>query len=102
MTRIASGFPANSYQLPFRAEGPKCYSLGWSERGERRPRCVPHGVSALKGRHKKPNNTIVLSNPKNTAVFRPYRADDSLMQSTWASARRARSSPGYNIAGFQP
>src|SRR4030095_7981944 len=33
---------------------------------------------------------------------RPFRAQDSLLPIPWASARHARFSPGYNIAGLQP
>ena len=34
--------------------------------------------------------------------FALYRAGDFKVPVTWASARRARFSPGYNIAGLQP
>ena len=39
---------------------------------------------------------------ENAEELRPSRAQDSWVQSTWASARQARSSPGFNIAGLQP
>ena len=32
----------------------------------------------------------------------PFRAGDVTGRITWASARGARFSPGFNIAGFQP
>src|SRR4030095_15254025 len=35
-------------------------------------------------------------------MCRPFRAQASLLPITWASARGARFSPGYNIAGLQP
>jgi len=35
-------------------------------------------------------------------LCRPFRAGGFWGLSTWASARQARFSPGYNIAGFQP
>src|SRR4030095_15428527 len=55
-----------------------------------RPKRLAHGIGLMRG-----------SSPSIDGC-RPYRAQASWLPITWASARGARFSPGYNIAGLQP
>jgi hypothetical protein len=45
---------------------------------------------------------MMRSSSPSTDGCRPYRARVSCVDFTWACARVARFSPGYNISGLQP
>ena len=56
----------------------------------------PKKSPALKGRHSSRALPII------GLTVSPLQGSGVIASSTWASARGARFSPGYNIAGFQP
>ena len=79
-----------------RAESPPCDSLGWSERGERRPRVsMPNSLRRPEG----PTLFTAWDSPRNRS--RPYRAV-GLFDGSHLGLRALRFTPGCHIGGFQP